>query len=299
MYTVASFFSGCSGSDLGFKDYFKIVFAVDLDYDTCVTYRANIGPIFNFPISSVEPPPADIFIGGPPCQSFTNARTCEGYRSGTGMIHIENYIRKIAKHRPKLAILENSPTLCQKSLSWALGRILDMLDSAGYTAKPYLLNAEDYGVPQSRIRTFILCSRKDTGIIFLPPKEDHWRNHYLGWADYLELPNKGILLSRANKVKGRDCLQAAYTVIGAELMAIRYENVKDSGFIFSNERDGINQRYLTIQEIAKLQGFPTDYKFYKDARKQIGNSWSVHVSKALAKEAKGILDEYYRKRKFS
>lgn len=301
MYTVASFFSGCSGSDLGFKlEGFDIEFATDWNQDACATYRENIGPILNAPVAALRAsdiPDADIYIGGPPCQSFSNARSNGykgGYRSLAGLEVMLKYISFVREQQPKLFICENAPTLMQHSMVDITNNLVKLMTDCGYKVRPYLVSAEDCGVPQQRERTFFLGVRNDLKGVFRPSLPDSWKNHWNGWADYLGLPNEGLLIRRGSSLKGKSPFESAYTVISAETMCIRYEQPKKMhGKLLSVERTFLNQRYLTVREIARLQGFPADYQFVgleNSIRLQIANAWCVDVARMLAREAKGVLD---------
>ena len=78
VYNVASLFSGAGLLDYSFMDpQFKFVYAVDFDSDACDTYRENIGDhIVCQDIRTVDSetiPNADLIIGGPCCQGYSNA----------------------------------------------------------------------------------------------------------------------------------------------------------------------------------------------------------------------------------
>ena len=72
---VAGLFVGCGGLDLGFKEAgFDIVWANDINEDSCQTYQKHIGGhVVAGDIKELinDIPQADIIIGGPPCQSFS------------------------------------------------------------------------------------------------------------------------------------------------------------------------------------------------------------------------------------
>lgn len=242
---------------------------------------------------------SNIVIGGPPCQSFSNARSggySAGYRSCSGLIEINNFMKFVDLIQPDLFIMENAPTLVeQPSMSHILSAILASVPK-GYNIGVYLINAEDYGVPQQRKRTFFLGSREPRR--WRPPVCSSWKDKYYGWTDYLGLDTDGLLIRRGNALKGKQPNEAAYTVTSADLMCIRYSNpTRMVGTLTTTERMGQDQRPLTVSELAKLQGFPPDYVWPKaegDARLQIGNAWNVNVATALAEEARRVLDAIYR-----
>lgn len=301
-----SLFSGAGGADIGFmEEGFSCLLANDINEYACKTYRQNLGDIWEYPISTITESMLsnakfvglDVLIGGPPCQSFSNARSGgydNGYRSCEGLVHIKEYQRVLELTQPKMFIMENAPTLLDDSMINTLVTIMGGFP--GYKVRGYKLSASQYGIPQDRERLFFVGMRDDLKYTFKVPKSDHWKNHWGGWADYLGIDGSYILCRRGSSLRGRNSNVASFTVLGTELLAIRDRDqiFKVSGKLLANERNqlGINQRYLSMKEIAKLQAFPDDYVFAgssKDIMLQVGNAWAVNVSKILAKEVKRCL----------
>ena len=161
MHKVISLFSGGGGLDIGFKaEGFDIVWAIDNTENAVATYKKNIGNhIICADINLIDPislPPADVVIGGPPCQSFSLA----------GNRHVEDargqlvwkYIDIIRAVQPQAFVFENVTGL--KSARNKDGKILAQLMLAfkniGYEISPQVMNAADYGVPQRRNRLIIV-----------------------------------------------------------------------------------------------------------------------------------------------
>src|SRR5215212_3543162 len=79
LYRLLDLFAGCGGLTQGFVETkrFRSVAAVELDADAAATYRANFGDhVFNGDIADWlqqdDLPAADVVVGGPPCQGFSN-----------------------------------------------------------------------------------------------------------------------------------------------------------------------------------------------------------------------------------
>lgn len=294
--TFGSVFSGCSGSDYAFRDW-RCRFAVETNKYCCDTYEHNLGyRPFQQPVNTFHGTKVDLVIGGPPCQSFSNARTggySGGYRSLSGLENIVEFARIVQESDPDYFIMENAPTLLQSSMNVVLNHILTLLSNK-HEVRPYLVTAEHYGIPQQRERVFFLGTRRGLATPFLIPRGDHWRVKYSGWADYLGLPDIGLLIRRGNALKGKTPFEAAYTVVCADLPYIRYSaSPKASGSLSKNERVLVDQRPLTIRELARLQGFPDSYEFLgneTEQRKMIGNAWNVAVAEALEKEVRRLLN---------
>lgn len=162
---IVSLFSGCGGLDLGFKQAgYSIIWANDILKDACETYKLNIGKhIVCGDITHIDKtgiPKADIVIGGPPCQSFSlvGKRDPNDFRSDL----VWTYLEVLEKVKPQIFLLENvTGILSAKNPDKT--KVIDNLTKAfekiGFTISIHKLNAADYGVPQKRIRVFIVGNR--------------------------------------------------------------------------------------------------------------------------------------------
>ncbi|MFE1689849.1 DNA cytosine methyltransferase [Streptomyces albidoflavus] len=187
-FTVMDLFAGCGGFSEGFRLYsegldarlprFRTVAAVELDVAAAATFRANhgSGQLFEGDIASFEPyafeDKVDVITGGPPCQGFSSL--------GRGDIHDprnslwKDYLRVVGVVRPKVFIMENVDRFAA-SVEFALlqeetkpGRPLH-----DYDLSWKILNAADYGVPQSRRRTIVIGSHRDLGDSVQHPVPTH------------------------------------------------------------------------------------------------------------------------------
>lgn len=189
-HKVISLFSGAGGLDIGFeKAGFTVAVSVELDPSCCETLRANRPslPIINKDITTVsgeeilrkaglnKGEPA-LVIGGPPCQSFSLAGLRKGLDDDRGKLLFE-FVRIVRETLPLGFVLENVKGLT----NWDNGRALELLvrelttpildGGVEYTysvAKPQVLNAVDYGVPQYRERLILVGNRM--GMSFDYPK---------------------------------------------------------------------------------------------------------------------------------
>jgi hypothetical protein len=162
--TVIELFAGCGGMALGFKDAgFRTVLANEWDRDACDSLRANITErVLNCAIQEIETfPKADVVAGGPPCQGFSNLgeRVPNDPRNQLW----RHYFRCVEQVRPKVFVLENVPPLLKSAEYQELKRIAESL---GYRVEGRVLNAADFGVPQTRKRAIVIGSRIG------PPRND-------------------------------------------------------------------------------------------------------------------------------
>ena len=178
---VISIFSGAGGMDIGFKNAgFSIAVAVEIDPACCDTLRTNNPdlPIINKSITDVSsdeilsaaglsPLEASLVIGGPPCQSFSLAGLRKGLEDDRGKLLFE-FVRVVRETLPFGFVLENVKGLTNWDKGKALNLLLEELskpieyNGKTYTytvAKPQVLNAVDYGVPQLRERLIVVGNR--------------------------------------------------------------------------------------------------------------------------------------------
>lgn len=101
----------------------------------------------------------DLVVGGPPCQAYSIMGRSV---SSTGMMNdprnylYKLYVKFIAKYRPKMFIFENVPGLLTAQGGEILKDIISSFDEIGYKIDYRILNAEDFGVLQSRKRVIII-----------------------------------------------------------------------------------------------------------------------------------------------
>lgn len=155
--TVIELFAGCGGMVLGFKDAgFRTVLANEWDRDACDTIRGNLTErVLNCAIQEVRNfPAADVVAGGPPCQGFSNLgeRVPNDPRNQLW----RHYVRCVEHVRPKVFVLENVPPLLRSAEFEELKRLAQSL---GYQVDGRVLNAADFGVPQTRKRAIVIGSR--------------------------------------------------------------------------------------------------------------------------------------------
>jgi DNA (cytosine-5)-methyltransferase 1 len=151
-------FAGCGGLTRGFLDSrkYRAVFAVECDEDAAATYKANFGDhVFCGPIEQVEEfPKVDVIVGGPPCQGFSplNMR-------GVGLERRtlwREYLRALREAQPDAFLMENVPQLLHSAEYTAFKEAAKELD---FEIADGVLNAADFGVPQTRRRAIVIGSR--------------------------------------------------------------------------------------------------------------------------------------------
>ena len=331
---IISLFSGCGGLDLGFeKAGFNIQVANEFDKTIWETYKINhpntkliegdIRKVTKTDIAEYVDDEACGIIGGPPCQSWSEAGALRGIYDDRGQLFFD-YIRILEEFKPKFFLAENVSGMLANRHSDAVQYILNLFDKAGYDVSLTLANAKDYGIAQDRKRVFYIGFRKDLMIDFEFPKgstEDDdkkltlrnviWdlkdtavpaaeKNKHnpnsINNNEYFTGAFSTIFMSR-NRVRGWDeqgfTVQASGRQCQLHPQAPKMVKVDKNDCRFVEGQENLYRR-MTIREVARIQGFPDDFKFiYKntnDAYKMIGNAVPVNLAYEIALAIKAALE---------
>ena len=318
---VVSLFSGAGGLDLGFKKAgFKITWANEFDKDIWETFEKNF-PETHLNKKSIrnveldEIPECDGIIGGPPCQSWSEAGKLKGIKDKRGQLFFE-FIRILRDKQPKFFLAENVSGMLAKRHSDALEYIQQLFQESGYTLSFKLLNAKDYWVPQDRKRVFFIGYRNDLAKKFVFPEpigkkrflkdviydiKDSalpaiGKNHTNGLKcalpnhEYLTGSFSSIFMSR-NRVRSWD--EHSYTIQAGGRHAPIHPQAPKMQFVEQNKRIFVPgkedlYRRLSIRECARIQTFPDDHIFYYKALlagyKMVGNAVPPNLAYFLAKK---------------
>lgn len=162
-FTFVDLFAGIGGFHIAAESMGgKSVGFSEIAKDAINTYCENFqeSPSRNFgDITQLKTlPKHDFMTAGVPCQSWSIAGKNLGFDDDRGQLWNDT-IYLLNEVRPKAFIFENVKGLADPRNSKALDYILDRIKQAGYFANIYLLNAYDYGVPQTRIRVYIVGFR--------------------------------------------------------------------------------------------------------------------------------------------
>lgn len=167
---LISLFSGAGGLDLGFKlAGFTTTVANEFDAKICPTFRANFPDVHLIEgdirklSSSDFPDDIDGIIGGPPCQSWSEAGSLKGIEDARGQLFYD-YIRILKDKQPLFFVAENVSGMLAARNAEAVKGFLSLFDEAGYDVNLQMLNANDFDVPEDRDRVFYVGFRKDLGI---------------------------------------------------------------------------------------------------------------------------------------
>ena len=182
-YRLIDLFAGAGGMTLGFSEIFgqpfKSIWANDFNKYCVESYNANFGShciagdivdILNDPKTDI--PKADVVIGGPPCQGFS---LLNKQRENDPRNQLWRPFMEIVKRSgADVFVMENVPQLLG---TYEHGEIVGFAESMGFKVWQDKLMAADYGVPQKRIRAFIIGCRFFNPARLFPPRKTHYNSN--------------------------------------------------------------------------------------------------------------------------
>lgn len=292
MLRVGTDFSGIEAPIQALKKLgipFVHEFSCDFDKYCVQSIKANYEPkvIFEDITKPRALPPLDIYVAGPPCQSFSLAGKRKGFDDPRGQLIIHSF-NAIKQTKPKLFILENVKGMLTVNNKMFFKELQDIIsnDLIEYKVFYNVLNTKHYGIPQNRERLFIIGIlkthlKKDFEV---PPRvECPFIETYI---DRTAVEKKALCASLENK---RDKFKNGIFINPFIITPRSSPNKRDYSSTITT--DGLYcvpmERYATIGEHFALQGFPKDFKQVVSRTqmiKQIGNSMSVNVLEAIFTE---------------
>lgn len=337
-YRVIDLFSGAGGMTLGFqKAGFKPVLAVEREPDFAATYRENFGDhVIVEDIAKIVDDggigtQADVVIGGPPCQGFSNLTGNKANDPRRAMWRF--YMNVVASSNCKVFVVENVQNLLKSPEGNA---ILTEADKQGFYLASGILLASRYGVPQNRRRAIIIGSKlgpislphpksvKKTvrdafhGIPLTPTHKELLKQPAIGPDLHIARNPTEISLQRyklippggnrfdlqrlapeltpgcwIRKKTGGTDLFGRLDWDGPARCTIRCEFYKPEKGRFLHPSEN---RPITHWEAARLQSFPDDFKWIGSKIRiavQIGNAVPPLFAQAIAEHLKDHLDLNY------
>lgn len=328
-FKTVSLFTGAGGLDIGLEQAgIHTAIAQDFDAAACATLELNGVPYLKGDIREIQSSQLwqdsqspFLVAGGPPCQSFSNAGKMGGGDDPRGQLY-HDFFRVVFDLKPRFFVFENVAAILQYE-----DVILDItatIGKIGYTHVSGVLAAEDYGTPQFRDRLIILGSR-DGEAVFLP-KPTHHKQHQLAayrWVTltgilnglttcehsnlspaYTEaiklIPEGGCWRDLPDDI-AREVMGGAYLSGGGKTGYFRrLKWAEPSVTLVTSPAQKATMRLhpsenrvLSVQEYARIQGFPDDWKFAGGlaARyRQIGNAVPTQLGRAIGESLKSVVD---------
>jgi len=337
---IVSVFSGVGGIDLGFeKAGFETVFATDIWNIACESLKANFpnseivcDTIENIDFKKIKKKYKfiDGLVGGPPCPPFSKSRFYRkekerGIEDENGFMTVSNYFRAVEELNPKFFFFENVHGFVFKPHQSALELVEIESERLGYKIFHSVLNAADYGVPQTRQR-FICVGVKKSLDDFKFPQQTHsdpakpfkrtkpWVTcgQILNDID-IDLPEDSKMIAGS---KHKDLLKLVppgdnYLFFTKERnhpnpifkwrsrywsFLLKLSPERPSWTIQASHSNNMGpfhwkNRFLRIEEIKRIQSFEDKHIFlgsYKDQWRQIGNAVPPLLAYRIAKKIKEL-----------
>ncbi len=309
-----SFFSGAGGLDIGF-DYagFKNLASVEHNELFCNTLKFNnpekivIGPpdyhgdikrkeeiaeILEKTIG-IKTPFNGVFHGGPPCQPFSIASNQRFKKDDInfkrkGFDDVKNgdlvfeYLWLIDYFKPTAFLIENVPGIAELEDSYRIQDKLNNLAKEGYNIwGPQVLNAADFGVPQSRTRVFIIGIKNCNSFTF--PQSNIFQS---ACFDVFDKPLENIENHQTRIHTAESILRYIQLDFGIRDKLGRVDRLNpylpSKTVIAGGTKGGgrshlhpYTPRTLSVRESARLQTFPDSYIFTGASARQftqVGNA---------------------------
>ena len=303
---VVSLFSGAGGLDLGLIEAgHKIVWANDFDADAVETYRKNIGDHIVLGdikgIAADQIPDCDIVVGGFPCQGFSVANAKRNTLDERNQLYKE-FLRVLDAKAPKYFLAENVKGILSLGKGEVIKAIVKDFENVGlgYKVVYKLLNAANYGVPQTRQRVIIVGVRSDLDVDFEYPEPTNSKTgenglpvwvsvsqaigHFPDPDEPNDVPNH---VYSKYKVKVRNFTGHRQTDPDKPSPTILARGNGGGGVCAIPHYNGL--RRMTVRESASVQTFPEDFVFVgrlNSCYRQVGNAVPVKLAFEIGRQFK-------------
>lgn len=301
---IIDLFCGAGGFSIGFeKEDYNILGGVDINEDALKTFENNhSSDAYNVDLSEIDPDELldiididksniDGIVGGPPCQGFSQAgdRDPDDDRNKLVM----NYFDIIEEIDPDFFVMENVRAITYERNKHIINYLEQKIDELGYNYTYDVLNAANYGVPQTRKRIFVIGMDNNEPKL---PNETHKQDEWLGVNDVIDVPDGQIVSSYGTQetLRGerntRDINQPSYTLRATrclvDIIPNDYEPPEDDDIPSITD---VRIYRFDEDDASTIQSFPRDYEFMGNLtsqRSQIGNAVPPKVSREIAKSIK-------------
>ena len=328
-HNIISLFSGCGGLDLGFKKAgYHTLLATDVWDVACRSLELNnaADKIICSDIRELDflkyQNTIDVVIGGPPCPPYSQTRhylvgKVGGFQDEKAGFAVPEYFRAISEIRPKVFLFENVDGFTFKTYKEPMEFVKNKSEELGYNITYKVVNAANYGVPQTRQRFICVGVRKDIGIFEFPEETHSAKGNLRKWvtcgevlADFDNITEEEKLQRPGSKdyelllqvppgdnylffTEKRGCpnprfkWKSRYWTFLLKLSPNRPSWTIQASFSNNQGPFHWRNRFLRIEEIKRIQTFDDEYKLVGDFReqwRQIGNAVPTKLAYVFAKE---------------
>ena len=328
-HNIISLFSGCGGLDLGFKKAgYHTLLATDVWDVACRSLELNnaADKIICSDIRELDflkyQNTIDVVIGGPPCPPYSQTRhylvgKVGGFQDEKAGFAVPEYFRAISEIRPKVFLFENVDGFTFKTYKEPMEFVKNKSEELGYNITYKVVNAANYGVPQTRKRFICVGVRKDIGIFEFPEETHSEKGNLPKWvtcgevlADFDNITEEEKLQRPGSKdyelllqvppgdnylffTEKRGCpnprfkWKSRYWTFLLKLSPNRPSWTIQASFSNNQGPFHWRNRFLRIEEIKRIQTFDDEHKLVGDFReqwRQIGNAVPTKLAYVFAKE---------------
>jgi DNA (cytosine-5)-methyltransferase 1 len=175
--TVLDLFAGAGGIAEGFRQQgFSVLAATDIDPDACATFARNF-PDACVVHGDIRTPSikakvleaghrADVVVGGPPCQAFSQVRNHVRLIDDPRNSLYREFVDVVSRVQPKAFLMENVTGIDQMGFREQIVRDLELRGE--YAVSAQVIDAADVGAPQTRKRLVFIGMRRALGVA--PPQ---------------------------------------------------------------------------------------------------------------------------------
>lgn len=293
-------FCGAGGASLGIERAgFELIAGIDKDKTAIDTHRKNLDTSAiqmdlaevdktKLPHSARE---ADYVHGSPPCQGFSLSGKGKDPEAEINRL-VFRFIEWVQELSPRAVTMENVVGMKTQTPPYYISKLKTKFNKAGYNARQRVINAANYGVPQTRNRLIFVAYRKDVKAKPRFPKPTHSKTEttnldgdkleeWVGVEDTIDLENiETKAQGKTSNSAWRDGSKPSPTCTTGGNIYVR--------------GDGID-RALKPAEYAMLQTFPPNYEFSGETKeekyRQIGNAVPPLLQKKIATQVKQYLEK--------
>ena len=328
-HNIISLFSGCGGLDMGFKKAgYHTLLATDVWDVACKSLELNhaADKIICSDIRELDflkyQNTVDVVIGGPPCPPYSQTRhylvgKVGGFQDEKAGFAVPEYFRAISEIRPKVFLFENVDGFTFKTYKEPMEFVKNKSEELGDNITYKVVNAANYGVPQTRKRFICVGVRKDIGIFEFPEETHSEKGNLPKWVtcgevladfdniteeeksqrpgskDYellLQVPpgdNYLFFTEKRGYTNPRFKWKSRYWTFLLKLSPNRPSWTIQASFSNNQGPFHWRNRFLRIEEIKRIQTFDDEYKLVGDFReqwRQIGNAVPTKLAYVFAKE---------------
>jgi len=294
------FCAGAGGQALGLEQagfHHRALVEIERDFAQSLTLNRPQWNVYAQDMNGFDGRPykgVELFAAGLPCPPFSMAGKQLGEKDERNLFPAA--LRLIDEIQPRAVMIENVRGFLSPLFADYRAQLKSQLHKLGYAVQWQLLNASNFGVPQLRPRVVIVAIKKaDSDLFDWPVTLPHaaptvggtlydlmaangWRGADL-WAKNANAIAPTIV-GGSKKHGGPDLgptrARAAWAALG-----VNGKSLAET----APERDFTGMPRLTIPMVARIQGFPDDWRFYgrkTTAYRQVGNAFPPPVAKAVA-----------------